>query len=220
VTLSAAISPPPRVAWTPATRSTASLPWPVSDPAPEPEPRARLEVNVLGMYNIVELPLSQASRRWCSRPRWRRMATPRLTRFDERTPFSWQTAPPALALYARARSIGENLFACISSGTARLRGAALRHESMEISGIMPPQAVLDLHVRVPVLNTAPNSWFSVFTRVWSSKCGHVCSIASAVSAKSFAHYLASRGLHEPCGNRLAVAISLTIIRDQVALFLI
>ena len=35
-------------------------------------------------------------------------------------------------------------------------------------------------------------------------------------AKAFAHDLVHRGLHEPCGNRLAVAISLAIIRDQAA----
>jgi hypothetical protein len=35
-------------------------------------------------------------------------------------------------------------------------------------------------------------------------------------AEAFAHHLIHGGLHEPCGNGLAVAISLPIIRDQVA----
>ena len=38
-------------------------------------------------------------------------------------------------------------------------------------------------------------------------------------AKSFTHYLVHRGLHETCGNCLTVAISLAIIRDQVAIVL-
>ena len=35
-------------------------------------------------------------------------------------------------------------------------------------------------------------------------------------AKAFAHHLIHSRLHEPGGNRLAVAISLAIVRDQVA----
>src|SRR5438132_11152801 len=34
---------------------------------------------------------------------------PEADEVDERTPFSWQTAPPALALYAASKIIGENL---------------------------------------------------------------------------------------------------------------
>ena len=34
-----------------------------------------------------------------------------------------------------------------------------------------------------------------------------------------AHHLVHSALHEPCGNRLAVALSLAINRDQVAIIL-
>jgi UDP-glucose 4-epimerase len=72
-------------------------------------PGLGLEVNVLGMYNIVEACRYRGVKKVVFASSVATFGNPEADEVDERTPFSWQTTPPALALYAASKLIGENL---------------------------------------------------------------------------------------------------------------
>src|SRR3989442_2885849 len=69
-------------------------------------PGLGLEVNVLGMYNLVEACRYRGVKKVVFASSVATYGNPEV---DEMTPFCWQTAPPALALYAASKIIGENL---------------------------------------------------------------------------------------------------------------
>ena len=72
-------------------------------------PGLGLEVNVLGMYNIVEACRYRGVKKVVFASSVATYGNPEVDEVDETTPFYWQTAPPALALYAASKIIGENL---------------------------------------------------------------------------------------------------------------
>ena len=72
-------------------------------------PGLGLEVNVLGMYNIVEACRYRGVTKVVFASSVATYGNPEADAVDERTPFYWQTVPPALALYAASKIIGENL---------------------------------------------------------------------------------------------------------------
>ena len=72
-------------------------------------PGLGLEVNVLGMYNIVEACRYRGVKKVVFASSVATYGDPEADEVDEMTPFSWQTTPPALALYAASKIIGENL---------------------------------------------------------------------------------------------------------------
>ena len=72
-------------------------------------PGLGLEVNVLGMYNIVEACRYRGVKKVVFASSVATYGDPEADEVDERTPFSWQTVPPAPALYAASKIIGENL---------------------------------------------------------------------------------------------------------------
>ena len=72
-------------------------------------PGLGLEVNVLGMYNIVEACRYRGVKKVVFASSVATYGNPEADAVDERTPFYWETAPPALALYAASKIIGENL---------------------------------------------------------------------------------------------------------------
>ena len=72
-------------------------------------PGLGLEVNVLGMYNIVEACRYRGVKKVVFASSVATYGNPEVDEIDETTPFSWQTAPPALVLYAASKIIGENL---------------------------------------------------------------------------------------------------------------
>src|SRR6266536_3698481 len=72
-------------------------------------PGLGLEVNVLGMYNIVEACRYRGVKKVVFASSVATYGNPEADEVDERMPFHWQTVPPALALYAASKIIGENL---------------------------------------------------------------------------------------------------------------
>ena len=72
-------------------------------------PGLGLEVNVQGMYNIVEACRYRGVKKVVFASSVATYGNPEVDEVDETTPFYWQTAPPALALYAASKIIGENL---------------------------------------------------------------------------------------------------------------
>src|SRR5437868_3702297 len=72
-------------------------------------PGLGLDVNVRGMFNIVEACRHRAVKKVVFSSSVATFGDPEADRVDETTPFRWHTAPPALALYASSKIIGENL---------------------------------------------------------------------------------------------------------------
>ena len=72
-------------------------------------PGLGLEVNVQGMYNIVEACRYRGVKKVVFASSVATYGNPEVDEVDETTPFYWQTTPPALALYAASKIIGENL---------------------------------------------------------------------------------------------------------------
>jgi UDP-glucose 4-epimerase len=72
-------------------------------------PGLGLEVNVQGMFHIVEACRYRGVKKVVFASSVATYGDPEADAVDERTPFSWQTVPPALALYAASKIIGENL---------------------------------------------------------------------------------------------------------------
>jgi UDP-glucose 4-epimerase len=72
-------------------------------------PGLGLEVNVLGMSNIVEACRYRGVKKVVFASSVATYGNPEVDEVDETTPFYWQTSPPALALYAASKIIGENL---------------------------------------------------------------------------------------------------------------
>ena len=72
-------------------------------------PGLGLDVNVLGMYNVVEACRYRGVKKVVFASSVATYGNPEVDEVDETTPFYWQTAPPALALYAASKIIGENL---------------------------------------------------------------------------------------------------------------
>src|SRR5262249_60861694 len=80
------------------------LPLPLSQ-----NPGLGLDVNVRGMFNIVEACRHRGVKKIVFASSVATYGDPEVDEVDETTPFYWQTAPPALALYAASKIIGENL---------------------------------------------------------------------------------------------------------------
>src|SRR5882672_7034746 len=75
----------------------------------------------------------------------------------------------------------------------------------------------DLHIRVPALEYRTQFMVECFDpRLQQQMRPAFRPLHLLLLAEPFAHHLVHRGLHETCGNGLAVAIPLAIIRDQVA----
>ena len=72
-------------------------------------PGLGLDVNVHGMFNIVEACRHRAVKKIVFSSSVATFGDPEADQVDETTPFRWHTAPPALALYASSKIIGENL---------------------------------------------------------------------------------------------------------------
>jgi len=72
-------------------------------------PGLGLDVNVRGMFNIVEACRYRGVRKVVFSSSVATFGDPESDTIDEATPFRWHTAPPALALYAASKIIGENL---------------------------------------------------------------------------------------------------------------
>jgi UDP-glucose 4-epimerase len=72
-------------------------------------PGLGLDVNVRGMFNIVEACRHRAVKKVVFSSSVATFGDPEADEVDETTPFRWHTAPPALALYASSKIIGENL---------------------------------------------------------------------------------------------------------------
>ena len=72
-------------------------------------PGLGLEVNVQGMFNIVEACRHKGVKKVVFSSSVAPFGDPQSDGVDETAPFRWHTAPPALALYASSKIIGENL---------------------------------------------------------------------------------------------------------------
>jgi len=72
-------------------------------------PGLGLDVNVRGMFNIVEACRNRGVKKVVFSSSVATFGDPEADEVDETTPFRWHTAPPALALYASSKIIGENL---------------------------------------------------------------------------------------------------------------
>ncbi|MBV8888177.1 MAG: NAD-dependent epimerase/dehydratase family protein [Alphaproteobacteria bacterium] len=72
-------------------------------------PGLGLDVNVHGMFNIVEACRHRGVRKVVFSSSVAVYGDPEADEVDEAVPFRWQSAPPALALYASSKIIGENL---------------------------------------------------------------------------------------------------------------
>src|SRR3954453_7014748 len=72
-------------------------------------PGLGLDVNVHGMFNIVEACRHRAVKKGVFSSSVATFGDPEGDQVDGTTPFRWHTAPPALALYASSKIIGENL---------------------------------------------------------------------------------------------------------------
>src|SRR5437588_356228 len=72
-------------------------------------PGLGLDVNVRGMFNIVEACRNRVVKKIVFSSSVATFGDPEADQVDETTPFRWHTAPPALALYASSKIIGENL---------------------------------------------------------------------------------------------------------------
>lgn len=72
-------------------------------------PGLGLDVNVRGMFNIVEACRYKGVKKIVFSSSVATFGDPETDTVDETTPFRWHTAPPALALYASSKIIGENL---------------------------------------------------------------------------------------------------------------
>ena len=72
-------------------------------------PGLGLDVNVRGMFNIVEACRHCGVKKIVFSSSVATFGDPEGDTVDETTPFRWHTAPPALALYASSKIIGENL---------------------------------------------------------------------------------------------------------------
>jgi UDP-glucose 4-epimerase len=72
-------------------------------------PGLGLDVNVRGMFNIVEACRFHTVKKVVFSSSVATFGDPEVESIDETTPFRWHTAPPALALYASSKIIGENL---------------------------------------------------------------------------------------------------------------
>lgn len=72
-------------------------------------PGLGLDVNVRGMFNIVEACRYQGVKKVVFSSSVATFGDPEADAVDETTPFRWHTTPPALALYASSKIIGENL---------------------------------------------------------------------------------------------------------------
>ena len=80
-------------------------------------PGLGLEVNVLGMYNLVEACRYRGVKKVVFASSVATYGNPEADEVDERTPFSWQTCRPRSRSMPRARSSARTSCACISSGT-------------------------------------------------------------------------------------------------------
>jgi UDP-glucose 4-epimerase len=72
-------------------------------------PGLGLDVNVRGMFNIAEACRYCGVKKVVFSSSVATFGDPEADIVDEATPFRWHTAPPALALYASSKIIGENL---------------------------------------------------------------------------------------------------------------
>jgi UDP-glucose 4-epimerase len=72
-------------------------------------PGLGLDVNVRGMFNIVEACRYRGVKKIVFSSSVATFGDPETDSVDETAPFRWHTAPPGLALYASSKIIGENL---------------------------------------------------------------------------------------------------------------
>ena len=101
-------------------------------------PGLGLEVNVLGMYNIVEACRYRGVKKVVFASPVATYGDPEADEVDEMTPFSWQTTPPALALYAASKIIGENLLRLYQQRYG-LDDVALRYATVYGEAAAPPR---------------------------------------------------------------------------------
>jgi len=144
----------------------------VSDPALSQNPGSGSKSSPRHVQHRRSLPLSRRQEGWCSRPRgavWQ----PEVDEVDERTPFPGRPTPPRsrsmpqqdhrrepLRLYQQR--YGLDYVRCV---TPREHG--------DVGDYAASGSSSTIHVRVPVLKHAPNSWFSVFTGFGAANARHV-----------------------------------------------